>query len=150
MQPPFLYIQFRIISFPGDSVDQLRALLQSLVPLDFKKEQLQIEEQVFTDQFDNKRFILTLSLQKTRHIRACANELFPSQVRNSILETLDSRIDEGCHLYIRYKKDALLETRFLLTDGGNCVHLTFAVASYPKKRDIACQAVEKYLKAFDV
>ena len=57
------------------------------------------------------------------------------------------KIDESCRLYLRFDKQLAYRGELVLTDSGDAVHLKLKVASFPAKREIAVDLVEKFVGA---
>ena len=57
-----------------------------------------------------------------------------------------SRIDETCHLNLRFDKQLAYAGELALSEGGDVIHLRLKVAAYPAKREVAVDLVEKFLR----
>lgn len=61
-------------------------------------------------------------------------------------DTIDTRIDDECNLYLRFDKKEFVENKkLLLVDHGNCIHLRAKVAAYPAKKDSAITVITEAL-----
>ncbi len=73
-----------------------------------------------------------------------------AKLRTGELETLRNiareRIDETCHLYMRFDKQLAYGGELVLTDSGDAMHLRLKVAAFPAKREVAIGLVEKFIK----
>ena len=56
------------------------------------------------------------------------------------------RIDETCHLNLRFDKQLAYAGELTLSEGGDVIHLRLKVAAYPAKREVAVDLVEKFLR----
>ena len=56
------------------------------------------------------------------------------------------RIDETCHLHLRFDKQLAYTGELALAEGGDVIHLRLKVAAYPAKREVAVDLVEKFLQ----
>jgi len=55
----------------------------------------------------------------------------------------DNRLDDNLDFYLRLLKPGILEDFFELTDSGDCFHVKFNVASFPKNKVVAKQNINK-------
>lgn len=73
-----------------------------------------------------------------------------SKLRGGELEKIaivaPGRIDETCHLHLRFDKQLAYAGELVLTEGGDAVHLRLKVAAYPAKQEVAVGLVEKFLR----
>lgn len=63
-----------------------------------------------------------------------------------IAKIAPGRIDETCHLHLRFDKQLAYAGELVLTEGGDAIHLRLKVAAYPAKREVAVGLVEKFLQ----
>ncbi len=63
-----------------------------------------------------------------------------------IARAAPDRIDETCHLHLRFNKQLAYAGELALTEGGDVIHLRLKVAAYPAKREVAVDLVEKFLQ----
>jgi RNA binding exosome subunit len=147
----YLNAQFRLISLADDDLPALEALFWKYIPMDEetkKKEKVKVVSDPFIDSYHQKRYLITMSLDKQKHVTAFVKNLFSSFSKDQLM-TLDkqaeTRVDDECHFYIRLDKEPLLKNELVITDSGDCFHITLTVASYPHKQSVAIQTVKKYL-----
>ena len=62
-----------------------------------------------------------------------------------IVEIVDDRTDESCHLYLRFDKQQAYAGELALTDSGDAIHLTLKVAVYPARKKIATKLVKEFI-----
>ncbi|HLP79714.1 MAG TPA: RNA-binding domain-containing protein [Acidobacteriota bacterium] len=145
----FHNVQCRCITEGGEAPPDITPMFHEFLPLDFTEEKIKLEQSQFVDQFEEKRYILTLTLDKPRHVRIFAETLFSrfsTEQKKTLLDQLATRVDDEVNFYIRLDKYKLqCKKELLLTDGGNCFHIKFVVASYPKSKAVAIATVEKYI-----
>lgn len=63
-----------------------------------------------------------------------------------IAKVAPGRIDETCHLHLRFDKQLAYAGELVLTEGGNAIHLRLKVAAYPARQEVAVDLVEKFLR----
>lgn len=136
--------------FVRDDEDEIkiRSSLISLIPFDLEKEKLKLKEEVAQGIEYKKIKILSLTLEKSKHVneflRGLVSKLSQDQ-KERLLKQYDSRIDEGVNFYIRFDKDYLLENRCEFTDTGNCFHLKINLACFPAKKENGKFVLERIL-----
>lgn len=149
MEVPFLEIHVRIIGQAHEDTDMLCATLNAFFDLPSLK--IPINKDSFESETKLTRAILTFDIKKRANVRQICERLFSRITKNdvqTIINQLESRIDEDCVFYLRFTKPVWLANSTLqLTDSSDCLHIRFAIAAFPKKRPIAYALVEKYLKA---
>lgn len=59
--------------------------------------------------------------------------------------TIDDRVDETCHFYLRFDKQAAYAGELLLTSGGDAIHVKLKVAAYPARRKAAIKIVQDFI-----
>ena len=71
--------------------------------------------------------------------------LEPKQ-KEVLKEQTESRLDESLDYFVRFDKTEWVnERKLVITDTGNCIHCKFALAVYPKKRELAVALVQRLL-----
>lgn len=117
-----------------------------LLPIDFDKEKISIKEEI-AESFENRKIkILILEIIKEAHTKAfikTLKELLGKEQCKTLLEQRWSRLDEELYYYIRLDKESILNDKYVLTDGGDCIHIRLHIAAYPKKTDSALKVVEE-------
>jgi len=145
----FHSIECRVISEPLDEKEDVIAGFYYLLAADYTKE-VSVQKDSFRDQEGNERFMFTMKVLKPQLVKQMVTNLLESISRQdmaTLIKQLPTRVDDECCFYIRIDKNAFLIERVAhITEGGSCFHFTLNVASYPKKREVALQTVEKYLK----
>jgi RNA binding exosome subunit len=71
--------------------------------------------------------------------KSCAGEL------EKIGKIVDDRIDESCHLYLRFDKQQAYVGELTLTDSGDAIHLTLKIAAYPARKEVATKLVKEFI-----
>ena len=130
-----------------DVIDTVRSAFKNLFPFDFVVEKILFKEETATGLNEQPIRIFSVFLQKERHIAKFIDFLksrLSTEQKSLLSAQKESRLDDGLFFFIRFDKDKWVNKRlFVLTDGGNCVHIKIAVAAFPAKRVIALGLVEK-------
>ena len=120
-----------------------------LLPLDFDKEKMRVAEEN-AESFEGRKIkILTLEVSKEAHTNLfikTLKDLIGADQCQTLLEQRWSRLDDELYFYIRLEKDALLENKYILTDGGDCFHIRMHIAAFPKDREKALKVVEEIFR----
>ena len=111
--------------------------LKLLLPFDLENEKIAIEERHAEGFADQKITVIKVTLEKNRHVNAFIENLVAKlgDEKKTLLEQLDSRLDNNLNFFIRLSKEMLLKDKFVVTDSGNCYHIKINIASFPKKRE---------------
>ncbi len=62
-----------------------------------------------------------------------------------IIGTLQEKVDETCHFYLRFDKQLAHAGELALTESGDAIHLRMKVAAFPAKPEIAIELVKKFI-----
>ncbi len=123
--------------------------LKIVAPFDYEKEKIKFQQQTATGFNEAKIRIFSITLEKERHISTFLKQLFgklTGEQKSMLSRQKESRLDEELNFYIRLDKDKMNDGEFWITDSGNCYHITISIAAFPRKREVALEAVEKMLK----
>jgi len=91
----------------------------------------------FTASIKQRRLVRELWTRVTAKLRA--NEL------DKLSRVTPERIDETCHLYLRFDKQLAYAGELALTEGGDAIHVELKVAAYPAKREVATRLVREFI-----
>jgi hypothetical protein len=58
---------------------------------------------------------------------------------------LPTKIDESCRLYLRFDKQRAYLGELVSTEGEDTIHLKLKIGTWPAKREVAIEIVEKFL-----
>ncbi len=129
-----------------DSYDSVKKALLSLFPFDLQQEKVNVLDESASGLDGNLIKILSVSLLKerqiTRFLAALKQHLGTEQTR-VLLEQKESRLDEHLFFFLRLEKASLLDSKYALTDSGNCFHIRMNIAAFPAKRASALETVKQ-------
>lgn len=60
-------------------------------------------------------------------------------------EIANDRMDESCHLHLRFDKQQAYAGELALTDSGDAIHLTLKIAAYPARKEVAAKLVKEFI-----
>jgi len=92
----------------------------------------------------NPILILDASVASMDEIAAFFEKLNASDIER-LRESLESRMDDGCNLFMRVDKQAALNEDVVLAAGEDVISIRIKVVAYPSRRDIALGSVVEFL-----
>jgi RNA binding exosome subunit len=142
-------IQIKILEKDENNLDQIRKTLSFIFPVDIKKEKIEIKHEKLDGLQQNTIHSISLTTTKERHNKTLS-ESFLSKItdetKETLLDQIDSRLDEQGNYFIRFDKQSLFKGIFQLTDSGDCFHLKIKIAAFPAKKEHFKKTVETLLK----
>ena len=138
-------VSLRAFCKPEEDKSLVVEKLKLLLPFDLEKEKIAINAQK-AEGFEERTIrIITATLTKDRHIKAFLENLNQKlgSEKQTLIEQLQSRVDDDLNFYIRLDKEMMLKDKFILTDSGSCYHIKINLAAFPKKREKAGEIVRK-------
>ena len=141
-------VNVRVFCKEGENKNLILEKLKLLLPFDPEKEKIKISEQVARGFGEQTICVIKAELTKERHVNVFLQNLI-SKLGNekaTLLEQIDSRLDDSLNFFIRLDKDMMLKDRFVLTDSGRCYHVRISVASFPKSREKGLAVLKQMFK----
>lgn len=142
-------IKIKVFSYEKYNEDNnviLDKFLQ-LFPFNLKDEKIDLKK---TDAkgFEEKRItIFEATLAKENHTSKFLENLISridEQQKKLIIAQAESRLDADMTFFLRFDKEEYIKNNeLILTDSGKCFHIEISVAAFPKKREIALDAIRK-------
>ena len=146
-----LYFEAQTFVRDYENYDTIKKAFISLFSFDFRENKVMIAEEV-AHGFNEKRIkILTLSLKKESLINKVLKDIFSKMSKadiKTIINSLPTRLDEDYNFFFRLDKAALIDSKLILTDSGDCVHFKVSIAAYPKTLESSIEKMDNYLSAF--
>ncbi len=145
----FNNIHISVFSYPEEDYEKIKSKLISLLPFDLGKEKIILKESK-AEGFNERQIKITeAAIDKERHTNAFFENLlskFKKEQKDLLLMQSESRLDEELNFFIRLDKEKLLNDEFYITDSGNCYHIKFNLAVFPRKRELALQMAKELFK----
>ncbi|WP_295722007.1 RNA-binding protein [uncultured Methanobrevibacter sp.] len=88
-------------------------------------------------------------VSKKRHTKEFLNNLFENLTRDDIdklYDELDKKTDDQCNLFLRLSKEAILDEKWQIVDGGDSIHLKIKIAAFPAKKEIALENMKEFIE----
>ena len=141
-------IHFRVFCNPEEDKEKIKNALFSLV--EYSPEQLSGEKINYKETnakgFSQKTIvIMELTFEKERHCNKFLkklDEVLSAEDKALLVEQVN-RLDDNMNFFLRFDKGALIEGKYVLTDGGNCFHLSMNIEAHPRRRDVAHRIVKR-------
>ncbi len=138
-------VEIHVFCKEGESEADILGGLKLLVPLDFEKEKIRLERKTVFGFDEKKIIIIDVSINKNKQIRIFIdniNKNLSQEQKDMIIRQAESRLDHNLDFFLRFDKDQLInEKSFWITDKGNCYHVRMNIVAFPKRREIALEAV---------
>lgn len=141
-------IMITVFSKPEDDLPTIKEGIISLVPFNLEENKIAINDDC--EKFEYRtihilRITLTKASQINQFIKNFLEKLEPEQ-KKTLIEQAETRIDEEYNFFIRISKTMWAKHKMMqLTDSGDCYHLKFTLACYPKNRSTALKLVNNLL-----
>lgn len=142
------HIHFRVFCNPEEEKEKIRNAFLSL--MGYSKEEI-LEEKIDYKEINAKGFqqktivIIEADLKKERHcnkfLKSLENKL-KVEDKKLLIEQVN-RLDDNLNFFIRLDKESLFEENYVLTDSGNCFHITMNIEAHPRRKDVAHKVVKQ-------
>lgn len=138
-------IKLSVFSYEDENSESVGEAFLSFFPFNLEDNKIVLNETI-TEGFNKKKieaFEITLAKASliNRFLQNLLDNLDENQ-KKQILIQAESRLDKNLDFFLRFDKDSLIkEKKLVLTDSGKCFHLKISIAAFPKKREIALNAV---------
>lgn len=134
------YVRIRVLCKDNENPKIIEKVFRKLIPFNLEEQKLKLEINTVKGVKENNITIMQVELKKDSHsskfIKFISKSLSSDQ-KNLLINELDTRIDDKNHIYIRLDKEKLLNNEFIITDNGNCFHITICLACYPSTKENA-------------
>lgn len=132
-----------------DKIEDHKKIFQYLLPIDFKKEKIDVNVEA-AEGFNQKTiYILRLNTEKSHHNKKVLNTLFSKltvEDKKRIGKQYLTRINQEGYFFLRFEKSEMLEKKVILTEGGDCYHFKIKLAGFPAKWEEFVIAAKSLLK----
>ncbi len=141
---PFISVVVGTFSHATEDVEKVRGTMASLLPKD-----AEIELKNTEGYHGNPIILLETKINKRAQLREWWKkfaEKIGAGVVEKILESLPENIDDSCNLYLRLEKSRACLGEYVLTSGGDPIHVKLKIGTRPAKKEIAVRHVRDFLK----
>jgi RNA binding exosome subunit len=147
-------INFRVFCNPDEDKEKIKSAFLSLIG--YTTEQLSEEKIKYNETnavgFGKKIIkIIEVRFEKERHCNKFIkriNEILSAEDKVLLIEQVN-RLDDNMNFFMRLDKDALLDEgaekdkKYVLTDSGNCFHISMNIEAHPQRKDVAHKVVKQ-------
>ncbi len=106
--------------------------------------EVEIEEELVKGHYGNTITIMRCELSKSVEYKTLFDDL-PKELVESLLDTVEKRIDEDCNFYFRLDKASAYLEEPRLSDGNYVIKIRAKVETYPAKRKKALNNIKQFL-----
>ena len=139
-------IKLSVFSYEQENKDSILEAFLKFFPFNLKDSGVQLNKTVAEGFNEAKIEIFETNLAKNSLINQFLANLLKNldkNQKNLIIGQAESRLDKNLDFFLRFDKDPWInEKKLLLTDSGRCFHLKISVAAFPKKRELALNAIK--------
>jgi len=143
MEFPFRTANVSTLAHATEDEQKVLKALRVLLP-----EGVEVQRGKLKGHHGNPIFTFTASIKQRRLVRELWTRM-TAKLRADELDKLSrvapERVDETCHLYLRFDKQLAYAGELALTEGGDAVHVELKVAAYPAKREVATKLVREFI-----
>jgi len=144
-------ITLRVILKEEGEVENMLAFFREILPVDHKKCRIDVLHEKTRGFDDVTLHILSMKLHRRRMMELLLTTLFSRLSegdRKKIASSSRSMMDEFGAFFLRLDRAALLhnEKKFILTDGGDCVHFRIKLAAFPRNEKNLSESLKEVLE----
>lgn len=128
--------------------ETLIACLKKILPDNPSVDEVELEPEaegeIFVEPFIIVSSLLEKQSQLNKFLEMLKSGLDEKDIR-ALSDTLDSRVDDKCNLFIRLSKKAASDGKYTLND-DDPIHVKIKIQAFPAKRETAIESVRGWLK----
>ena len=144
-------IQINVFEKDENNLEKINQIFQSLLPVDFIKEKIEVNHEKLEGFNQNIIHSLTLRTSKDKHNTLLSDTIFSNMNINDvdkIYNEIESRLNEEGYFYLRFDKDKFMKQIYQLTESGDCFHIKFKMAGFPAKRSAFIESINAMLNKY--
>jgi hypothetical protein len=143
MEFPFRTANVSTLAHATEDEQKVLKALRVLLP-----DEVEVRRGKLKGHHGNPIFTFSASIKQRRLVRELWARM-TAKLRAGELDKLShaapERVDETCHLYLRFDKQLAYAGELVLTEGGDAVHVELKIAAYPAKREVATRLVQEFI-----
>jgi len=139
MKGRFRGLHARAFVHSTENLDKVKMAMQNVVG------PLELTTLVTDGVHGNPLTVLEANVSDPEEIRRFFTRLDREDLK-AILETLDSRVDEGCNLFVKIDKQSAFLGQVRLDRGDDVISVRIRVAAFPANREVAGKAVSEIVE----
>ncbi len=135
----FHYVEFKTYCHATEDPEKVESALENIAG-----EDIEIDYSKAEGYYGNRIIILESKIERNREMDAFFDKL-PESAIETLLKTLERRIDERCNFFFRLDKEKAFLDELELSEGENTIKVRARVESYPSKKETAVEKMKEYL-----
>ena len=139
-------IKLTAFSYENENAQSVLEAFLRLFPFNLEDHKIVLKKTGALGFNESKIMIFEAELIKTNLIKQFLENLLAKLDKSQkelVLNQSESRLDKNLDFFLRFEKDSWInEKKLILTDSGKCFHIKMSVAAFPKKREIALNAIK--------
>jgi len=143
MEFPFRTANVSTLAHATEDEQKVLKALRVLLP-----DEVEVRRGKLKGHHGNPIFTFTASIKQRKLVRELWARM-TSKLRAGELDKLShaapERVDETCHLYLRFDKQLAYAGELALTEGGDAVYVELKITAYPAKREVATRLVREFI-----
>jgi len=143
MEFPFRAANLSTLAHATEDQQKVLKALRVLLP-----EEVEVRTGKLKGHYGNPIFTFTASIKQRKLVRELwvrmTTKLSNGEL-NMLSRVVPERVDEKCHLHLRFDKQLAYEGELAFTDGGDAIHVQLKVAAYPAKHEVATKLVQELI-----
>ena len=148
----FHHIHFRAIAHATESEENVAAAMRFILgdvgggsgDAEIVASDTQITAGRTKGHFGNPIIIMEARLTRNRDMKALISRLHDNGILNSILDTLEDRLDDECNIHFRLDKQKAFGEVLALAENEDVIACSLKVAAYPANREKALETAIEY------
>jgi len=129
-----------------ENAEKTEDALKKFVPFNLEEKKLKIDTKRSSGFGEKEIIVKSIEINKMQlakktfeHITAMLDE----NSRIVIFNTIESRLSDDFHFFIRLDKIKMLEGEAVVTDSGDCFHIKASITSFPQKKESAIEELRE-------
>lgn len=143
-------IKLTVFSYEHESSENILNAFLKFFPFNLEENKIVVRKSGAAGFNESKIIVFEVTLAKDALINQFLDNLISRLEKDQktvILDQVESRLDKDLNFFIRFDKDNWIDKeKLIITDSGKCFHLKISVAAFPKKREIALNAIKELFK----
>jgi len=143
MEFPFRTANVSTLAHATEDEQKVLGALRVLLP-----DEVEVRRGKFKGHHGNPIFTFTASIKQRKLVRelwACMTSKLRVGELDKLSHAAPERVDETCHLYLRFDKQLAYAGELALTEGGDAVYVELKITAYPAKREVATRLVREFI-----
>jgi RNA binding exosome subunit len=134
----FASLHARVICHATESPEKVEQSLRNVVG------DAPVSRTVTEGHHGNSIQIMEVTIEREDEIEAVLRRLSRESLEE-ISDTLPSRLDDSCNLFVRFDKQEALGGRLVISRGEDVIVLRIKILAFPARREVASEIMTRFL-----